>query len=102
MKSHIAAAQRETGPVLDEATSLLNQKKQVETKQQILQAFKSHFIISEEESAILTSTALPVNEEFFQKLTRVKKIHHDCQVLLGTEDQRLGLEVLEQSSKQLN
>jgi len=44
----------------------------------------------------------PVNEEFFQVLTRVKKIHHDCQVLLGTEDQRLGLEILEQSSKQLN
>jgi prefoldin subunit 5 len=102
MRSHIAAAHQETTPVLHEATGLLNQKRQVETKQQVLHAFKSHFVISEEESAILTSTALPVNEEFFQKMTRVKKIHHDCQVLLGTEDQRLGLEVLEQSSKQLN
>lgn len=102
MQSHIAAANRETGPVLDEATSLMNQKKQTETKQQILHAFQSHFIISEEEAAVLSYTAEPVNEEFFQVLTRVKKIHHDCQVLLGTEDQRLGLEVLEQSSKQLN
>jgi len=80
----------------------MDQKKQVETKQQILSAFKSHFITSEDESTILTSTAEPVNEEFFQTLTRVKKIHRDCQVLLGTEDQRLGLEILEQSSKQLN
>ncbi|KAF2711747.1 oligomeric Golgi complex subunit 6 [Pleomassaria siparia CBS 279.74] len=102
MRSHIAAASRETGPVLEEATSLMGQKKQVETKHQILAAFKSHFIISDDGSTILTSTAEPVNEEFFQTLTRVKKIHHDCQVLLGTEDQRLGLEVLEQSSKQLN
>lgn len=102
MRSHIAAANRETGPVLEEATSLMNQRKQVETKQQILHAFSSHFIISDEETTVLTSTAEPVNEAFFQVLTRVKKIHHDCQVLLGTEDQRLGLEVLEQSSKQLN
>ncbi|KAF2853909.1 oligomeric Golgi complex subunit 6, partial [Plenodomus tracheiphilus IPT5] len=102
MRSHIAAANRETGPVLEEATGLIHQRKQVESKQQILQAFTSHFLISEEESTILTSTAEPVNEEFFQALTRVKKIHHDCQVLLGTENQQLGLEVLEQSSKQLN
>jgi hypothetical protein len=80
----------------------MTQKKQVEIKQKILGAFNSHFNISDEESTILTSTAEPVNEEFFQTLTRVKKIHHDCQVLLGTEEQRLGLEVLEQSSKQLN
>jgi hypothetical protein len=102
MRNHIAAANKETGPVLEEATSLLTQRKQVENKQQILQAFNSHFLVSDEEATVLTSTAEPVNEEFFQVLTRVKKIHHDCQVLLGTEDQRLGLEVLEQSSKQLN
>lgn len=102
MRNHIAAANRETGPVLEEATSLMNQRKQVESKQQILHAFNSHFLVSDDEATVLTSTAEPVNEEFFQVLTRVKKIHHDCEVLLGTEDQRLGLEVLEQSSKQLN
>jgi hypothetical protein len=102
MRSHIAAANRETGPVLEEATSLMTQRKQVESKQQVLHAFNSHFLVSEEDATVLTSTAEPVNEEFFQVLTRVKKIHHDCEVLLGTEDQRLGLEVLEQSSKQLN
>ncbi|KAF1834290.1 oligomeric complex COG6 [Decorospora gaudefroyi] len=102
MRSHIAAANRETGPVLEEATSLISQRKQVEAKQHILHAFSTHFLISEEEATVLTSTAEPVNEDFFQILTRVKKIHNDCEVLLGTEDQRLGLEVLEQSSKQLN
>jgi hypothetical protein len=102
MRAHITTATRETGPVLEEATSLINQKRQIETKHQILSAFSSHFRITEEQATVLTSTAEPVNEEFFQILTRVKKIHHDCQVLLGTEDQRLGLEILEQSSKQLN
>ncbi|PVH99056.1 oligomeric Golgi complex subunit 6 [Periconia macrospinosa] len=102
MRTHIAEANRDTSPVLQEATSLIGQRSQIEAKQHILAAFTSHFFISDIDSTILTSTAEPVNEDFFQALTRVKKIHHDCQVLLGTEDQRLGLEVLEQSSKQIN
>lgn len=88
--------------MLEEANSLMTQRKQVDAKQQILHAINSHFLISEEEATVLTSTAEPVNEEFFQVLTRVKKIHHDSQVLLGSENQQLGLEVLEHSSKQLN
>ncbi|KAF2746934.1 oligomeric complex COG6 [Sporormia fimetaria CBS 119925] len=102
MCNHIAAATKDTAPVLSDAKSLLDQRKQIEVKQQILRAVNTHFIISEEEMATLTSTALPVDEAFFQVLTRAKRIHHDSQVLLGTEDQKLGLEVLEQSSRQLN
>jgi conserved oligomeric Golgi complex subunit 6 len=81
---------------------LLAEKAQVESKQNILEAFKDHFVVSDADATILTSTAEPVNDQFFQILTRVKKIHRDCQVLLGTENQQLGLEILEQSSKQLN
>ncbi|KAJ8108470.1 hypothetical protein OPT61_g8153 [Boeremia exigua] len=102
MRAHITTAILDTQPVLEEATSLINQKKQIETKHQILNAFSSHFKITDDQATVLTSTAEPVREEFFQVLTRVKKIHHDCQILLGTEDQRLGLEILEQSSKHLN
>lgn len=102
MRKHIAAANRETGPMLDEAKTILNDKRQVETKQQLLDAFKAHFVVSDTDLATLTSTAEPVNDDFFRILTRVKKIHEDCQVLLGTENQRLGLEILEQSSRQLN
>lgn len=102
MKTHIAAANHETAPVVEETASLMNQKRQVETKQQILKAFNAHFVISEDESTVLTSTNVPVDEDFFQKLTRVKKIHHDCKLLFGTEDHTLGKEVHDQSSKQLN
>ena len=94
MRAHINTAVLETGPVMEEASNLIEQKKQIESKHQILNAFSSHFRVSEDQVVVLTSTAEPVNEEFFQVLTRVKKIHHDCQVLLGTEDQRLGLEIL--------
>ncbi|RDW77285.1 oligomeric complex COG6 [Coleophoma cylindrospora] len=102
MKRHISAAHQETAPVLEEASELLKQKEHVETKEQLLNAFKAHFILSEEDVSILTSTAEPVNDHFFAVLTRAKKIQNDCEILLGTENQRLGLEIMEQTSKNVN
>ncbi|KAH0555967.1 hypothetical protein GP486_006090 [Trichoglossum hirsutum] len=102
MKEAVSAAQRETTPMLEESTSLLGQKRDVETKQQLLEAFNKHFTVSEEDRLILTSSAEPVNDEYFVVLSRVKKIHKDCQVLLGSENQRLGVEIMEQSSRDLN
>jgi hypothetical protein len=102
MKRHISAAHHETAPVLDEASELLKQKDQVEAKQQLLKTFNAHFIMSDDDIATLTSTAEPVNERFFTILARAKKIQSDCEILLGTENQRLGLEIMEQTSKNLN
>ncbi|KAF2724172.1 oligomeric complex COG6 [Polychaeton citri CBS 116435] len=102
IRKRVDAANRETGPMLDEARSILQDKRQVEAKQQMLDAFQTHFVVSDTDLALLTSTAEPVDDNFFRILTRVKKIHQDSQVLLGLENQRLGLEILEQSSKHLN
>ncbi|KAL3426309.1 hypothetical protein PVAG01_03100 [Phlyctema vagabunda] len=102
MKRHISAAHQETAPVLEEASELIKQKEQVEEKQQLLKAFNAHFILSEEDVTTLTSTAEPVNDRFFAILVRAKKIQNDCEVLLGTENQRLGLEIMEQTSKNVN
>jgi hypothetical protein len=102
MRRHITAAHQETAPVLDEATELMSQRNDVETKQQLLQAFNAHFVMSDDEIAALTSTAEPVNEQFFTVLNRAKKIQLDCEILLGTENQRLGLEIMEQVSTNLN
>ena len=102
LRKHVGAANRETGPMLDEAKTLTKDKRDVESKQQLLDAFKAHFVLSDADLALLTSTAEPVNDDFFRVLTRVRKIHQDSQVLLGYENQRLGLEILEQSSRQLN
>jgi hypothetical protein len=102
MRKHISAAQRETGPMLDEARTILRQKGDVETRRKLFDAFTAHFVVSEADLATLTSTAEPVDDSFFRILTRVKKIHEDSQVLLGSENQRLGLEILEQSSRHLN
>ncbi|KAI9840903.1 MAG: Golgi transport complex subunit 6 [Sclerophora amabilis] len=102
MRQHISAAQREAAPVLEEASSFMSHKSQVETKQQLLDAFNQHFTVTDDDLLTLTSSVEPVNDSFFAVLTRVKGIHRDCQVLLGTEVQTLGLDIMEQSSKNLN
>jgi hypothetical protein len=102
MKRHISVAHQETAPVLEEASELLKQKDQVENKQLLLKAFNTHFLMSEDDIATLTSTAEPVNDWFFTVLSRAKRIQTDCEILLGTENQRLGSEIMEQTSKNLN
>ncbi|KAI9772011.1 MAG: Golgi transport complex subunit 6 [Geoglossum simile] len=102
MAGAVSAAHQETAPMLEEASSLIKRTQEVETKQQLLEAFNKHFTVSGEDLLVLTSAAEPVNDEFFVILARVKKIHRDCQVLLGAENQRLGLEIMEKSSRDLN
>ena len=102
MRQHVTAARHENAPILEEASTLLVQKQESETKKQLLDAFNKHFIISEEDLLVLTGTTEAVNDTFFATLNRVKHIYVDCQVLLGTENQRLGLELMDQSSRNLN
>lgn len=102
MRQHVAAAHKENAPVLEEAATLLVQKQDLETKQQLLDAFNKHYIMSEEDLMVLTTTTDNVDDRFFAILKRVKQIYTDCQILLGTENQRLGLELMDQSSRNLN
>lgn len=102
MRKHIVLAKQDTTPVLEEATALIKSKKDTETKQQLLDAFSKHFIVPDEDLLVLTSAEEPVSERFFDVLARVKQVHHDCELLLGGENQRLGLEIMELSTRHLN
>ncbi|KAJ5679706.1 Conserved oligomeric Golgi complex subunit 6 [Penicillium macrosclerotiorum] len=102
MRRHIGQAKQDTTPVLEEATALMTQKKDTETKQRLLDAFSKHFLVPEEDLMSLTAAEEPINERFFDILARVKQVHHDCEHLLGGENQRLGLEVMELCTRNLN
>lgn len=102
MRQHVTAARQENAPVLEEASTLLAQKQDLETKKQLLDAFNKHFIISEDDLLVLTGATEIVDDHFFAIVKRVKQIYVDCQVLLGTENQRLGIELMDQSSRNLN
>lgn len=102
MRLQVIAARQENAPVLEEAKTLIRQREDLKNRKSLLDAFNEHFVISEEEViALTTATGVP-DEKFFSVLTRVKRVHSDCQVLLGDENQRLGLELMEQISKYLN
>lgn len=59
-------------------------------------------MLSEDELTALTSTAEPINDQFFAVLFKAKRISKDCETLLGFENQVLGLEIMEQTSRNLN
>ncbi len=102
MQGHVTAAHGATSSTLEEANVLLTRRRNVETKQQLLKAFREHFVLSEDETASLTLTAEPVDDRFFAVLAKAKLIRKDCEVLLGFENQTLGLDVMDQTSKGLN
>ncbi|KAL2865567.1 Golgi transport complex subunit COG6 [Aspergillus lucknowensis] len=102
MRKYIVLAKQDTTPVLEEASALMRQKQESETKQHLLDAFTKHFIVSDDDLLILTSVEEPINDRFFNVLARVKQIHRDCEALLGAENERLGLELMEKSSRSLN
>jgi hypothetical protein len=102
IKSHVLAAKQESAPVMEEATVLMARRDEAEAKRAMLEAFRSHFIMSDADLTTLTSSTEPVNEHFFTVLARVKQIHKDCEILLGYENQRLGLELMEQTTRNLD
>ena len=95
-------AHGETTPALKEASSIMKQRKEIENKQHLLDKFRDHFIMSDDEAAALTQTAEPVDKQFFDALNKSKKISQDCELLLGFENQTLGSELMEQTSKNIN
>lgn len=112
MRAHIIAAKQESAPVLDEASTLISRKRETESKQDLLDAFTNHFLVSTTDLNILTSSAEPLDDRFFAVLARVKQIHRDCELLLGygddhdlageTQSPRLGLELMEQTTRNLD
>lgn len=80
----------------------MTQRQQVEQKQALLSAFNASFVLSDDETAALTLTSEPVDDLFFATLAKAKRISKDCEILLGFENQTLGLEIMDQTSKNLN
>ncbi|KAL1881374.1 hypothetical protein VTK73DRAFT_4381 [Phialemonium thermophilum] len=102
IRSEVTAAREATSRTIDEALTLMAEKRQLETKQQLLTSLTEHFVIPEAEMDVLTATSEPVDDRFFDILSKVKKILNDCELLLGFEPQTLGLEVIEHTSRLLN
>ena len=99
MRSSITLARHQYSPVLEEAQAPLIQRHEASKKERLLTAFRSHFVISERDNKELTSSDTNIEAPFFSALEKVKAIYADCRILLGSENQRLGLELMDQCSR---
>uniref|UniRef100_A0A665UMM3 Conserved oligomeric Golgi complex subunit 6 n=1 Tax=Echeneis naucrates TaxID=173247 RepID=A0A665UMM3_ECHNA len=81
----------------EEMTNRLKVCHRLEVRSQVAQAFLAKFQLSHEEMAMLRGARdSPITEDFFRALSRVKHIHEDVKILLRTNQQTAGLEIMEQ------
>uniref|UniRef100_A0A8C3A647 Conserved oligomeric Golgi complex subunit 6 n=1 Tax=Cyclopterus lumpus TaxID=8103 RepID=A0A8C3A647_CYCLU len=89
------AAKEQTQDLIVKTNKLQGEK--LELRAQVAQAFLAKFQLSNEETATLRGARdAPITEDFFKALSRVKHIHEDVKILLRTNQQTAGLEIMEQ------
>ena len=86
----------------EDAGQLFSQQRQLQAKQQLLDRVSTYFSIDQDDRQALTSMNEPVTDRYFTALTRVKRFHQDCRILLGAQHQTLGLDIMDQGSKLLD
>jgi len=88
---------RETaGRIIQQTEHLDTQRKQNESFQHICSNFLLRFQLTENELNCLK--APEITEGFFQVLKRIQRIQEDCKMLLRTQQQSAGVEILDEMS----
>uniref|UniRef100_A0A4X2LCK1 Conserved oligomeric Golgi complex subunit 6 n=1 Tax=Vombatus ursinus TaxID=29139 RepID=A0A4X2LCK1_VOMUR len=91
------AAKEQTQDLIVKTTKLQAESQRLEIRAQVADAFLSKFQLTSDEMSLLRGTREgPITEDFFKALGRVKQIHNDVKVLLRTNQQTAGLEIMEQ------
>ncbi|KAJ8391443.1 hypothetical protein AAFF_G00089170 [Aldrovandia affinis] len=97
MTNRLKAAKDQTQDLIVKTNKLQGENHRLEVRAQVAQAFLSKFQLSSEEMATLRGAReVPITEDFFRALSRVKHIHEDVKILLRTNQQTAGLEIMEQ------
>ncbi|XP_057694452.1 conserved oligomeric Golgi complex subunit 6 [Corythoichthys intestinalis] len=97
MTSRLKAAKEQTQDLIVKTNKLQGENHRLEVRAQVARAFLAKFqLTSEEMSTLRGARDAPITEGFFKALNRVKQIHEDVKVLLRTNQQTAGLEIMEQ------
>ncbi|KAH3820573.1 hypothetical protein DPMN_122317 [Dreissena polymorpha] len=96
MTSRLKAAKVQTHDLINQTTSLHGESQKLQMKQQVADAFLDRFQLKPEEiKSLRGAKSGSLSQDFFQSLARVKQIHTDCKILLRTNHQTAGLEIME-------
>lgn len=85
----------------EEITSFDQQKKIIDLKKNILLAFKSTFTVTQYEEHLIRFADLndpAIGSDFFNAIDKIKSIQNNCDVLLGMENEKLGMNIMKQMS----
>uniref|UniRef100_A0A8D0A0C2 Conserved oligomeric Golgi complex subunit 6 n=1 Tax=Sander lucioperca TaxID=283035 RepID=A0A8D0A0C2_SANLU len=97
MTNRLKAAKEQTQDLIVKTNKLQGENHRLEVRAQVAQAFLAKFQLSNEEMSTLRGARdAPITEDFFKALSRVKHIHEDVKILLRTNQQTAGLEIMEQ------
>ncbi|XP_069747825.1 conserved oligomeric Golgi complex subunit 6 isoform X4 [Narcine bancroftii] len=97
MTSRLKLAKKQTQDLVTKTTKLQSENQRLEIRAEVANAFLSKFQLNADEMNILRGPREgPITEEFFKALGKVKLIHNDVKVLLRTNQQTAGLEIMEQ------
>ncbi|XP_063807975.1 conserved oligomeric Golgi complex subunit 6 isoform X3 [Pseudophryne corroboree] len=97
MTSRLKAAKEQTQDLIGKTTKLQAENQRLEIRAQVANAFLAKFQLTSDEINILRGTREgPLTEDFFKVLEKVKQIHNDVKLLLRTNQQTAGLEIMEQ------
>ncbi|XP_061684304.1 conserved oligomeric Golgi complex subunit 6 [Syngnathoides biaculeatus] len=97
MTSRLKAAKEQTQDLIVKTNKLQGENHRLEMRAQVARAFLAKFQLTSEEMTTLRGARDgPITENFFKALNRVKQIHEDVKILLRTNQQTAGLEIMEQ------
>jgi hypothetical protein len=102
METMMTHATKSTSQVVRESLELRRNEENITVRSALLDAFQNVFVVSPSEVEILSSP-IQDNGRFFEVLEKVKKIHHDCQALLATEESsKTGIDIMNTMSTHLD
>ncbi|KAK7102644.1 conserved oligomeric Golgi complex subunit 6-like [Littorina saxatilis] len=102
MTNRLKAAKAQTHHLMSQTTKLHAESQTLQMKEQVANAFLEKFQLKSDEIKTLRGPRDgKLHEDFFKVLARVKQIHSDCKVLLRTNQQTAGLEIMEAMALQM-
>lgn len=104
LRQHVHAASSTTAAILADADEILSAQHTVANQSRLLAAVTQHFLLTDAETAHLTSPTSPLDDTFFHLLSRAQRLHHETHHLLSAHPSspRLGQDVLAQTSRTLD
>lgn len=97
MTQRLKATKEQTQDLMSKTSSLRTEEKKLQLRSEVAEAFLDKFQLKPEEAKIFRGARDGnIHPEFFNVLEKVQGIHNDVKVLLRTNHQTAGLEIMEQ------